>query len=689
MARPSLGPPTCVRALALACAIGWAAGPAAPSEATDPTARAAKIASAAASLELERAADAQRWLALVSEPDRDWSWRLLESQSDRALRRLHEDPEAIVAFAGRGEPLRLAAATADGRLLLLDSRGVRTLATGAEGSAAGEAATAIAFASDGERIAVALGEGRIRVVDFESGGRLAEWTVDVAGVGAVAWSATDDRIAIGGFRWTYPDPTQPKRRRPEAVLELFGADGSRLGSLETSGIFVGALAFSPDGSNLAAGAPQGRLDLFDLAGGRERRSVVITESRGFPEIEALAFSPDGARLGAACGDGTVHLWSTAGWEEIAAVETSRARGASATAIAFFPEGSGFVAGGTDAVLRVFPAEGDSASGALLGHRDGIVGVLAAPGGSIVSASRDGTVRQWSTQALEATLDHGMSVWGTAWSPDGSRFATAAADGRVRLWDCRAKRLLRTFEAHEGDAVSVVFGAEGRELVTTGNDGRLRLWSAEQGSLLAELEDIDDGRGVALALSPDGARLAAGSTTGTVKVWNLAARSLVATLDGHEGEVTQALWLPGGSRLVTAGADGEVLLWNVANATEELRFHAHEGTIWGAALSPAGDRLATAGDDRVIRLWDIATGRATGELRGHTERVWSLAWSPQGNLLASASNDATARVWDLATGLPLIHWTQAIQVYQVRWSPRGRALAIAPFDGRVRLLEAGP
>src|SRR5439155_10273870 len=79
----------------------------------------------------------------------------------------------------------------------------------------------------------------------------------------------------------------------------------RVGALPHASAVYG-LAFSPDGTRLAAGCRDKAVRLWDVATGEE-----VAELHGHSDyVHAVAFSPDGTRLASGSGDFTVRLWDT-------------------------------------------------------------------------------------------------------------------------------------------------------------------------------------------------------------------------------------------------------------------------------------------------------------------------------------------------------------------------------------------
>jgi WD40 repeat protein len=65
------------------------------------------------------------------------------------------------------------------------------------------------------------------------------------------------------------------------------------------------VAFSPDGTRLAAGSADGTAGLWEWATGREQARL---QHGG--QVWAVAFSPDGTRLATGSYDNAARLWAT-------------------------------------------------------------------------------------------------------------------------------------------------------------------------------------------------------------------------------------------------------------------------------------------------------------------------------------------------------------------------------------------
>ena len=67
---------------------------------------------------------------------------------------------------------------------------------------------------------------------------------------------------------------------------------------------VNSVAFSPDGKTLASGSRDATIRLWDVASGREFKTL----KGHLSDVDSIAFSPDGKTLASASDDKTIKLW---------------------------------------------------------------------------------------------------------------------------------------------------------------------------------------------------------------------------------------------------------------------------------------------------------------------------------------------------------------------------------------------
>jgi tetratricopeptide (TPR) repeat protein len=73
--------------------------------------------------------------------------------------------------------------------------------------------------------------------------------------------------------------------------------------------------------------------------------------------------------------------------------------------------------------------------------------------------------------------HAGPVNSVAFSPDGTRLASASDDRSVKLWDLATGEVLLTLEGHTGPVYAVTFSPDGTRLASAGADQTIRLWDA--------------------------------------------------------------------------------------------------------------------------------------------------------------------------------------------------------------------
>ncbi|KFZ20614.1 hypothetical protein V501_00012, partial [Pseudogymnoascus sp. VKM F-4519 (FW-2642)] len=109
---------------------------------------------------------------------------------------------------------------------------------------------------------------------------------------------------------------------------------------------VWAVAFSPDGKQIASGSDDETIKLWDVRTGGLQKTLAGHSGR----IRAIAFSPDGKQIASGSDDETIKLWDvrTGGLQKTLAGHSGRIR-----AIAFSPDGKQIASGSYDKTIKLW------------------------------------------------------------------------------------------------------------------------------------------------------------------------------------------------------------------------------------------------------------------------------------------------------------------------------------------------
>ena len=497
----------------------------------------------------------------------------------------------------------------------------------------------VAWSPDGKTLASCSDDGTVRLWNPSTGAELQTWTAG-SGVTMLSWDPTGSRVAgtsllKGVIVWDVATGGE---------LFHFSA-GPEPGDLR-------ALAWSPDGRWIATGGNNFRVMVWDVA---TRTSRVVGSHQG--AVWAVAWNRDGTRLASASPtDWNIKIWDVAAGKQL---QSMRGHLNSPRAVAWSPDGSQVVSSASDGTLKVWAVDQNDPSMAVF-HLSGGINLLAwnADSQSLAAGSKNKTVwiQDFARPSSEPVLlagEHTDEVRSVAWSPDGTRVASAGWDGVLAVWDRATARKVWSVQGHPtvapvpatGEIGAMCWNPDGNRIATVGVDGTVKIWTAENGTCVAST--VIRGIAYALAWSPDGTQLAVGSVND------------IRLLDG------------------TTAKTGRTLL-------------GHTNTVRSLAWSRDGRRLASASDDDEAKVWDPVTGMVLLDLIGHGAAVHSVAWNPDGSRLITGSWDSTARIWNAATGqVTAAFEMKPGKIEAVAWSPDGRKIAYGDISGNIRVHDASP
>lgn len=322
---------------------------------------------------------------------------------------------------------------------------------------------AMALSPDGRRLTVAHVAGTRRLRSWRvPSGEVADARRMRRGFSCgLAWCGDNERLAFAAHQWLHV--ITPGQRGPVPSVRF-----------ETN---VTQVAWSPDGSAIAAAAAGGAVGIYEAASRMRLRE--LTGHHG--EIRALAWSADGKLIagggpGRARGEMGLVVWDAAMGKCLTAPKGHEGE---VLAVAFSPDSRKLVSGSVDTTARVWEARSGRLVGVLTGHNARVQAVAWSPDGRQVATAEGGAwkgpcprVIVWDAESLRsvrALVGHIGGAVAMAWTGTADAPVLATACPRlVRLWDVATGRPSMTVVPCAG-LESIVIGAQGHVRATDGLD----------------------------------------------------------------------------------------------------------------------------------------------------------------------------------------------------------------------------
>lgn len=365
------------------------------------------------------------------------------------------------------------------------------------------AAHGLSFSADGRWLAAALDDGNVTAWDLEAG------QTALAGFG-LAWpskkapsqvaSGAPPRAAAAAVKKAIKPRQRDVWRRADDGGEMILAHKST----------VWSVAFSPDSSLLATASQEGQIRLWDMASRKLRHTLEGHTAL----VRSVTFSPDGKTLYSGGHDLTLRIWDVATGRQKTALEDSS--GLFYTSV--FPDARTLVSGSQDVNVRLWDLERGEIRRVLTGLTSTAWAAAVSHDGKLVAGGGPSGVCIWDPENGGLLRELPVPKGGAnvvAFSPRGTRLATANADWTVGLWDAQTGALERSLRGPAAVPYDVTFSADGAQVACASGERIVRRWNVETGSLIDKFR----GGGYTVAFSPNGQWLASGGDDGAVRLWN--------------------------------------------------------------------------------------------------------------------------------------------------------------------------
>jgi WD40 repeat protein len=377
--------------------------------------------------------------------------------------------------------------------------------------------------------------------------------------------------------------------------------------------------------------------------------LTLTGHRG--EVYAVAFSPNGRELASGAQDGTIKFWDPVSGQELATV---LAHTSCVNTLAHSPDGKTLASGSCDHTIKIWDATTHQHLDTLEGNSGELHCVAFAPSRSdlLASCGNGPNVSLWdlTTREVIQTLDTQQhTVPSLAWRSDGKALFLAGqgSDGvgsSMFEWDLVKNQSIAKYPY---SASSVASPSHGAGVCFGLNEGDLRI-NSERTSELRRLP-AHIGHVFSLAFQPGQNCLASGGEDRTIRVWDISRNVCTETLTGHSGRVQALAFSPDGLVLASASFDGTIKLWDMRRQDREVQttdLYSGAFPLGGTvAVSPDFQNLAVKTRRNTVQILNLLDGSLLWEITTAFDSPGLHFLADRAALFAAGSNAHAAAEWD--------------------------------------------
>ncbi len=498
----------------------------------------------------------------------------------------------------------------------------------------------VVFSPDSSRFASASDDPTVRVWDTESGRVVQRLAEHQSRVNSVAFDPSGKLLASGG---------------DDGRVLLWDLTTGQVIQRLILATPIFAVAFHPNGTLLMCSGVDTIVRGWEIATGALRHTL----SGHQDEVRSLVFHPKGTLLASSGGDEMIRLWDL---EEGDCVRMIHAHQRCVTTVVFSPDGSTVASSSHDGTVCMWDAQTGRLLQTLNGYGTEVVALTCQRTGDLLAATLDhGLVRIWDVPTgypRHLLPGYCKEVNATAFHPALPIFVCGCDDFSVHVWDLHRGKQRWLCQGHRQRIWAVAINQEGTRVASSASEGEVRIWNTPPANPapdaavpiapLYRLIACPAQRVSSLAFSPDD-RLLAGTSDAGIYLWHVASGEAIHRLTEQTKDTVSLAFSPDGARLAGGRIDHTICLWSVATGELSSLLCNHHGTIYALAFSPDGKLLASASGDHQVMVWDVQTGEVRQICSGHQSRVVSVLFQPDGQRIVSGSFDGVVKCWEVESG----------------------------------------
>lgn len=312
--------------------------------------------------------------------------------------------------------------------------------------------------------------------------------------------------------------------------------------------YVFAVAFSPDGKQIALGSTDDRVRVLDAETGKQ---LYVSPEHKL-SVRFVEFIPKENRLLSAGGNGNAYVWDLTSGKLIRQFEFWRVT----FRVSLMPDGKTLMSGRSQSVYDFY---------------------------DITTGTLKRTINQQNRRQDVFEYDSVFDV-----APDGKSFLSRGAyktEDKFRLLRLRSVATgkdRRRIKLPKEDTIEVIkISPDGKTTIIGGS--KISLWNLTTGKLIRYVSKLE--KGVRdIAFSPDGKTIVSvgygvgaegiEKSPGSIYLWDVKTGKMIREFVGHNRSVNAVAFSPDGTKIVTGGNDvlqSPLRVWNVATGKEIFIF----------------------------------------------------------------------------------------------------------------------